>query len=338
MQGSSYESQVHGKVSAIQPLTCYTLLTARYCRYDGPTATEKWDPDWVIPSTHRKIEEYFYISSGNFQDDTWLESVPKIVKLQDGSIQDFEANIYGYPMELLACHSTWGDRFCDGMRGADKDNMKKLNACVPSAAWVKEQWDQIKGKVWELNGIRLQLQMDASDDEEEDQSMEDMPPLEWATDEEDEKEKELLEKSKAESLSFKKTRRGKKATPPNADAAAHQSSDDDSSSESESEDEDQDKLDKWAARMAEEEAIDRDDGNDTAISVQDLSSLAAIQETEEDKAAIQTPSKHASSKQPQELYSPNKVASEPTGSLLLACLILSHMLVSSHLLLHAIGR
>ena len=284
------------------------------CRHDGDNTQEKWDPDWVIPSTHRLVEEYVYISASNFPEVVWLEKLSKIKKMKDHSLADFAANYYGYPLELLACHSTWGDRLCQAMRGKDKEHMKKLNACVPSLEWVMDYWVKLKDGVWDMNGVKLLedaaelAAAEAADmdvDKDEDEFYDEQATVEEAL------EAELAAENAREAT---KPRKGKKAQAPDGS-----SSDDggDSSSESESEsesdnEEEREKQDKWAARMAENEAVDLDDGNAECETLPALDSLAAIPETAEDKAEMLSPSKHASSAA-KVLYSPVKASTESDG-------------------------
>ena len=283
-----------------------------FVRYDDKNATDQWDNDWVIPSTHRKVEEYCYITSQNFPDDIWREKVSKVAKSYKSCLQDFQKNLYSLPVELLACHSTWGERLCVAMRGKDTDNLKKLNACMPSIEWVKEVWDLHKDRVWDLNGIRLQV--NASDDSEEEEEEE-----EELDDVETELEKAMVRQSEAvvKESRLRKRRGGKKAVAPGDNGSEHSSEDDDSSSdESCSDDEDADRpLDPWASRMAEEEAQDMDDGNKDATIVDSLQSIAAIPETEDDQMVIASPSKHV--KEPTEIYSPVKASDMDTSAGLL---------------------
>ena len=216
------------------------------------------------------------------------------------SLRDFGVNFYGFPPELLVCHSTWGDRLCTAMRGGgDSDNMKKINACMPSLEWVQKMWDTVKDKAWDMNGMRIKLMpSDDSDSEEEDEEQqEDIDDIEA------ELEKAMVVQSQAVVMEARLRRRkgGKKAAAPDGEMGSDSGSPS-SSSDSESEN---GELDQWASRMAMEEAMDIDDGNAHTEHVADMAALSDIAETLEDQVVIGSPSKHPAPAA-QELYSPNK--------------------------------
>ena len=296
------------KCVELQCLTCKTTkkpnswlcLLARYAPDKEPASKSApepspdpslpklpvWDPDWVIPSTHRELQQYVWISASNFPDDVWLEKADKVRKLKDGSLKEFEGNLYDLPLELLSGHSMWGDRLCQSMRGKGKDCQKKLNAVMPSEEWIRERYLQHKDKIWEMKGVRIS-EMAAAEAAKEAEKEEEAKKSSEGEEEAEERDKVAASEAAAQDRS---KGRGKRAP---AGSESEANSESESESESDAED-DTEICSRWTLKMMEEEDADTCDGNTATETVVDLASLSHLPETEDDRESIKSPSKRGS--------------------------------------------